>query len=109
LEEFDPDEPIISQVTPSEWDQERSVAYEVALEIIGDVIGAISGILYHEKRKERPDLELIARLSAERGAAARAQDDLPHDDWDQIRNATRSYAARLRELDVLLQERIAGA
>lgn len=38
MEEFDPEESILAQIKPEPWDQERSVAFEVAREVIGDVI-----------------------------------------------------------------------
>lgn len=79
---------------PFVWDQDAAIAYEVAVDTIGLVIAAYSGLIAAEERRQAPDParlqeweEAITRATREEQALA-VQDRPRRDRRQQIARAT---------------------
>ncbi len=89
----------IRDVPAYEWDSERAVSYEVALETLGDAVATYTALVHQEKSKPVPDAEKIAVWEAEITKAATRRQTLDHKDRERIRQVTDEYAAVVRRLD----------
>jgi hypothetical protein len=92
---------IAAALEPFDWDQDDAIAYEVAVDTIGLVVAAHSGLLASEGRRPAPD---PARQQKTRDAIARATADrkaLVGADQAQVHQVTAMYAAELRRLQQL--------
>jgi hypothetical protein len=57
-------ESVLEGLRPFGWSNEESVSYEVALELITQVVAEYNGLIYKERAKEFPDAERIAAWTA---------------------------------------------
>ena len=79
---------VLEELQPFHWSSEESVAYEAALEAIGEAIGAYTAVIADERAKPVPDRHRIdAWLQARQGCAQRRQhlDPTNHEDIQQVR------------------------
>jgi hypothetical protein len=88
---------VLAGLQPFEWSNERSVAYEVAIEIIGQAMAYYTGLVEQERQGEnRP--ERIRELEAARAAAAIQRDELDVFDAAEVVRVRDEYAVLVRRL-----------
>ena len=94
-----PDEPRVSDALASfTWSDDEAVAYEVALELINEVVGACSARIATEQARPDPDRDAIAVWLAERGRCAEVRRGLDPSDHAAVARVRREYAALARLL-----------
>jgi hypothetical protein len=57
-------ESVLEGLRPFAWSNEQSVSYEVALELISQVVAEYNGLISRERAKESPRTERIAAWTA---------------------------------------------
>jgi hypothetical protein len=94
---------VLAGLQPFEWSNERSVAYEVAIEIIGQALGCYTALIDGERRGENRT-ELIEEWSAAQAECARQRRELDFFDPAEVVRVRDEYAALVRQL----QQELAG-
>jgi hypothetical protein len=104
LEAGVPDEPVVNDypnsvlagLPRSGWDSDTSVAYEVALEMIGQAMAAHTAAIEQERARPAPDPDRIGRWTAGRIACVTERDNLRATDDDAVARVGREYPALAR-------------
>ncbi|MFE6808610.1 hypothetical protein ACFVEN_44205 [Streptomyces sp. NPDC057681] len=93
-------EPVGGQLPPYEWDSEKSVAYEAAVEAIGAVVGAYSELISAEEARPESERDeaAIEQWEAAQTACHAERRTLDPDDTDDVRRVRTDYARKLGEL-----------
>ncbi|MFI6209155.1 hypothetical protein ACIBAI_22575 [Streptomyces sp. NPDC051041] len=89
---------ITDQLDTHEWSNEKTAAYEAAIEAINGAVGAYSAVIAAEEAKTEPDPVVIANARAEQGRLAREREGLRSSDAEQIAAARTRYAQMAREV-----------
>lgn len=89
------DESILAGLGEADWSQDDAVAYEVALDIVNEIIGAYSGLIGREEASPSPDATRIAAWRQAKLAWARRRNDLSPADPQTVQ------AVRLEGADLL--------
>jgi hypothetical protein len=76
----------------------RTVDYEVACGVIGQLIGQQVELIASEEEKAIPNRSLIEAAGRERRALIEARDALKPEDFDAIRHAIETYGPRARQI-----------
>ena len=95
------DRPVLAGLGPVSWSPEDGVAYEVALEVIQQVIGAYSALIAKEESRAASDASLIESWEQEQGRwAGRGRELDPADrrGIDQVVAECQALLARLRAM-----------
>jgi len=95
------DQPVLAGLGPVTWSPEDGVAYEVALEVIHQVVGAYSALIAREESAVAPDESLIGTWEQEQGRwAGRGRNLSPADSRgvDHVTAECQALLARLRAM-----------
>jgi hypothetical protein len=88
---------VLAGLQPFEWSNDKSVAYEVAIEIIGQALGYYSAFIDQERRGENRT-ELIEQWSAAQAECARQRQELDFFDYAEVVRVRDEYGALVRRL-----------
>lgn len=88
--------PPLPPLSPPGWTQDQAIAYEVARELVGDVIALCTAQLAAERERPSPDAALIGRLEQELAALLAERDALRVLDDEAVARARAVHGARLR-------------
>ena len=91
-------EPVLAGLGPVTWSAEDSVAYEVALEVIQQVVGAYSALIAKEERKRAPDESRVGSWRGERRRWQERGRSLAPDDRREVERVSAECAVLLRGL-----------
>ena len=95
------DEPIpsvLAGLPTFAWDDRESVAYEVALEAIGQVVAWYTALITAEQDKAEPDAARIAQWDTEQTAAIVERNALRSTDHQAVARVQREYRRKSDEL-----------
>lgn len=88
---------VLAGLQPFEWSSERSVAYEVAIELIHQAMAYYTGLAEKERQGENRS-ERVEELTAARAAAAIQVDELDLFDTAEVTRVRDEYAALVQRL-----------
>lgn len=94
---------LLDNLKPYVWSDEESVAYEVAIEATGEVVGVCSSKLSKERVKPEPDPDVIAAWHDEIRRwvkIRRALDPTNHDQIARVRREAPAHAQYLRQRQI---------
>lgn len=91
-------QPVLAGLGPVTWSPEDGVAYEVALEVIQQVVGAYSALIARERAAAAPDAELIDSWRGERRRWQERARSLSPDDRGTVDEVSAECAALLPAL-----------
>jgi hypothetical protein len=83
---------ITDQLEPYEWSNEKTAAYEAAIEAINGAVGAYSKVIAAEEAKAVPAQGVIDAARAAQFRLAREREALRSSDQEQIASARAHYA-----------------
>ena len=89
---------MLAGLGPVTWSPEDGVAYEVALEVIQQVVGAYSALIARERAAAAPDAEVIGSWRSERHRWQERARSLSPDDRGTVDEISAECAARLPAL-----------
>lgn len=89
---------IVGNLQPFERDDDEAISFEVALDLIGQVMAVYTGRIAAERRQPEPDQEAIATWTAHRTRAAADQQGLRAHNPAAVLKTRESYASLLRSL-----------
>jgi hypothetical protein len=88
---------VLAGLQPFEWSNDRSVAYEVALEMISQAMACYTEFIARERQGENR-AELIEKWRAARAESAQQRQDLDASDPAEVIRVRDEYAALVRRL-----------
>jgi len=89
---------VIGEMTGFAWSTSDSLAYEAAVEAIGEVVGAYSALIAAEEAKAEPDLQVVARARAGQADCARSREQLDPADQAAVAAARRRFSDLARQI-----------
>lgn len=95
-------ESVLSGLQPFEWSDEQSVSYEVALELVSQVVGGFEALINREQGKASPDDELIRDWNAAEDRFLARRKSLRLNDNDEIRRLTADCTDEIRRIRAAL-------
>lgn len=90
--EYDDDDSILAQVRPHGWDPQTVTAYEVAVDLLNQVVGVYSARIAGQR-----DPEAIASLREAQGRYIETRKRLRPGDRDEVARIRQECAAIIRE------------
>ncbi len=93
----DDDNSVLAGLEPFEWSNDRSVAYEVAIEVIGQAMACYTALIDREQRGANRD-ELIQAWEAAQTECSRLRRELDFFDDAAVERARTDYAALVKRL-----------
>jgi len=82
---------------PIVWSTSASVAYEVALEVLGEMVATTAAEIWAEQHADTPDPDRLRRAQQTQARHAAQRRSLRLGDHDEIARVTREYGAILRQ------------
>lgn len=82
---------------PSVWSTRASIAYEVALEVLGEMVAITAAEIWAEQHADTPDPDRLRRAQQTQARHAGQRRSLRLGDHDEIARVTREYGAILRQ------------
>jgi hypothetical protein len=89
---------VTDQLEPYQWSNEKTAAYEAAIEAVNGAVGAYSALIAAEEAKPAPDHDVIAEALRQQGKLAREREQLRSDEPGQIAAARAHYAQLAAEV-----------
>lgn len=89
---------VLAGLGKSTWSEEEGVSYEVALDIVNEVVGAYSGLIGREEAAPSPDAAKIANWRQAKLAWAQKRRELSPTDPQAVASVRREAAYLLRTL-----------
>jgi hypothetical protein len=99
VSEQPPNESFRLDLPTFEWNQDQSVAYEVAIEVIGEAVGAYTAAIHRERAKPEPDQEKIARWLEGQAACVAERKRLRSTDDAEVARVRREYHELAQAID----------
>jgi len=81
---------------PFAWSTSASVAYGVALEVLGEMVAICAAEIWAEEHADAPDPDRLRRAQQAQARYARERRSLRLGDGEEIARVTREYGAILR-------------
>lgn len=81
---------------PFEWSTSASVAYEVALEVLGEMVAISAAEIWAEEHADTPHPDRLRRAQQTQARYAAQRRSLRLGDGDEIARVTREYGTILR-------------
>lgn len=82
---------------PFTWSTSASVAYEVALEVLGEMVAISAAEVWAEEHADAPDPDRLRRAQQTQARYAGQRRSLRLGDGEEIARVTREYGAILRQ------------
>jgi hypothetical protein len=90
---------VLSRIEPHGWDPDTVAAYEVAVDLLNQVVGVHSARIRDAERTEPPDEQAVAALREEQAKYVDARRHLQPSDHEQVARIRWECAAIIREFD----------
>ncbi len=94
----EPDPSVLAGLPTFAWDDQESVAYEVAIEAISQVVAWYTALITAEQQRPQPDAQRIAEWEAGQDRAIAERRTLRSSDRDAVLDVQRRYRALADQL-----------
>lgn len=92
------DQSVIGHLQGFTWSTSESVAYEAAVEAIGEAVGAYSAVIAAEEAREIPSQQVLEQARAGQAACARSREQLDPSDPAAVASARQDFSALSRRI-----------